>query len=168
MLTWLRGPKYSLQSCRVTPTKLHSMLWIFSSTPVELTQWSVSPHVFDSMQKQTQFTLPSHQYGFKRFCGLEGSFPRRGRTSTIQPGFDFLKKHDSFVCVAWKGRSAFCAGRSQKGQISPALPPGKSDADTCYSLNRSPHKHCTSVPLQEQPHSAPALLPKSCAFPRTT
>lgn len=122
MLTWFRGPKDSLQSCRVTPMKLHSMLWICSLTPMGLTQWSVSPHVLDGIQKQTQFTLPSHQYSFKRFCGLEGSFPRRGRISTKQHGFDFLKKHDSFVFMAWKGRSAFCTGHSQKGQLCHALP----------------------------------------------
>ena len=67
--------------------------------------------------------------------------------------------------MAWKGRTAFCTLYAQKGQS--AFPPGKSDADTCYSLNRTPHKHCICLPLQEEPHSTPALLPKSCAFPRT-
>lgn len=63
---------------------------------MELTQWSVSPPVFDNMQKQTQFILPCHLYCFKRFCGLEDSFPGRGRTSTTESGFVLLKKHNSF------------------------------------------------------------------------
>lgn len=99
--------------------------------------------------------LPSYQYSFKICCGLSRSFLRGGVSSTTQSMMP-----DSLV---WSGKEggSFIVVHYWKGQIYPALPLGKSNADTSFSVNRNPQNHCINL------HTSPGMATcNSCLAPQ--